>query len=526
MAWNLAQADRRVCVLERGRKWAPGDFPRTPLQLARGTWDPSAGLHGLFDFWAFRGLGAVVSSGLGGGSLIYANVILPKDATWFAESGPGGDEPWPVSREQLDPHYEIVQEVLQPTPYPGHLRDRTPKTLAFHDAAERMGHEPFSPPLAVTFPGEGEQVGLPFGNPTDNVHRAQRFTCRLVGACDAGCNFGAKNSLDFTYLSAAERFGAEIRCRHEVKAFERRDGLFRIEVADYTDAEANNGAPVRRVFHARRLILSAGALGSTYLLLKNRSAFPTLSDQLGTRFTGNGDFIAFARRSRETIEPSIGPVITAAFRMPDSRDVPGAGPGHYVQDGGYPAIFAWVGEVGALPRILWSGRRALARLGWGLFNGRPERNLSAEAAEIFGDPRLSAGTMTLLAMGREPVQGRMGLRDGLLDVDWSFRRARPYFEHVRQTMAGIAGGLGAELPNNPLWKLNAVVSSHPLGGCPMGATAAEGVVDPDTGEVHGCEGLHVADGSVLPGTVGTNPSFTIAAVADRFAKTILDRGLV
>jgi cholesterol oxidase len=62
---------------------------------------------------------------------------------------------------------------------------------------------------------------------------------------------------------------------------------------------------------------------------------------------------------------------------------------------------------------------------------------------------------------------------------------------------------------------------HPVGGCPMGRTAAEGVVDPDTGEVHNYPKLHVADGSVMPGSVGTNPSLTIAAVTDRFATNIL-----
>jgi cholesterol oxidase len=108
-----------------------------------------------------------------------------------------------------------------------------------------------------------------------------------------------------------------------------------------------------------------------------------------------------------------------------------------------------------------------------------------------------------------------------LQVDWSFRRARPYFERVRSTMQEIAGQLGGRAANNILWRLNAVLTVHPVGGCPMGWTAAEGVVHPGTGEVHGYPGLHVADGSVLPGSVGVNPSLTIAAVAERFAAGIL-----
>jgi cholesterol oxidase len=111
--------------------------------------------------------------------------------------------------------------------------------------------------------------------------------------------------------------------------------------------------------------------------------------------------------------------------------------------------------------------------------------------------------------------------DRKLQVRWSFRRARPYFKQVRNTMRAIAEEMGGTLASNVLWHLNAVITVHPVGGCPMGATAAEGVVHPDTGEVHNYPRLHVADGSVLPGPVGTNPALTIAAVADRFADHIL-----
>jgi cholesterol oxidase len=521
MAYRLAAAGMNVCLLERGRSWPPGSFPRTPLQFAEAMWDPHAGLHGLFDVWSFGGLQALISSGLGGGSLLYANVLLPKDENWFAEVGTDGAAEWPITRKELDPHYNAVTQMLTPVPFPAHLHAATPKTDAFRRAATAAGHEPFAPPLAVTFAPEGEELGRPFGEAGANVHRAQRYTCRLVGECDAGCNFGSKNSLDFTYLSAAEQAGAEIRCRHEVKAFAPDGGGFMIEVADHSNAD-ETGSSRRRMIHARRLILSAGALGTPYLLLRNRSAFPHISRRLGTRFSGNGDFLTFAARSPHPLDPSRGPVITSTIRVADELDVPpGSGPGHYVQDGGYPVFAAWIAQLLALPRIAWATRRTGAKVAWGFASGRPERNLSAEIAELLGDRRLSAGTLTMLAMGREPAQGRMRLRDGLLDIEWSFRRARPYFVHVRKTMREIADELGARLEDNFLWNLNAVITVHPLGGCPMGRTAALGVVDPESGMVHNYPGLHIADGSVMPGTVGPNPALTIAAVADRFAERIL-----
>ena len=104
VAARLAEAGMRVLVLERGKAYPPGSFPRSPREMEGNFWDPSEGLHGLFDVWSFRGLDAIVASGLGGGSLIYANVLLRKDERWF--------NGWPLSRRDLDPHYAAVEQVL------------------------------------------------------------------------------------------------------------------------------------------------------------------------------------------------------------------------------------------------------------------------------------------------------------------------------------------------------------------------------------------------------------------------------
>ena len=154
MAYRLAAAGLDLCVLERGERWPPGSFPRTPLEFAQALWAPDRGLHGLYDVWSFRGLGALVSSGLGGSSLIYANVLLEKDEEWFRRA-PGDGNPWPIRYSDLEPHYRAVREILTPAPYPEHLHAAAPKALAFHDAARARGLAPFWPPLAVTFAADG-----------------------------------------------------------------------------------------------------------------------------------------------------------------------------------------------------------------------------------------------------------------------------------------------------------------------------------------------------------------------------------
>ncbi|MGZ4439848.1 MAG: GMC oxidoreductase [Gaiellaceae bacterium] len=534
MAYRLAKAKLNVCLLERGKKWPPGSFPRSPYALKkRAIWDPSRGLHGYFNLWQFKEIAAVIPSGLGGGSLIYANVFLEKDERWFVDNGPGGCRAWPLAYSDLESHYKAVRRVVNPARYPVAYRDSTPKTVAFREAAEAAGLEPFYPRLAITFSRGDEPLGRLIEE-EENIHQVPRYTCRLVGECDAGCNYGSNNSLDFNYITAAWHLGAAIKDRHEVKSFAppaRKGGLFRVEVIDYTDFEEGR-EPERRVIFARRLILSAGSLGTTFLLLANRSAFPNISRQLGTRFSGNGDLLTFASHCTRigesgepelrVIEPSYGPVITMAARVADTSD--GAtGPGFYLEDGGYPAFLSWVQEMLDLPRFLWTEKWAIAKAMWRAVTRNPQRDLGDELAGIAGDRVLAAGTMTLLAMGHEIPQGTMRLDDrGRLDVDWSFKVAKPYNDRLRKTMKRVSVELGGEYKDDILWKLNQAITVHPLGGCPMGMSAEEGVVDHLTGQVFGYPGLHVADGSVMPGPVGANPSLTIAAVADRFADGILE----
>ena len=110
-AARLVEAGWSVCVLERGKDYPPKSFPRSPLAMKRNFWEPSEGLHGMFDFWSFSGIDAVCASGLGGGSLIYANVFIRKDEHWFVKEdlAKGGYEDWPVTRAELDPHYDEVE---------------------------------------------------------------------------------------------------------------------------------------------------------------------------------------------------------------------------------------------------------------------------------------------------------------------------------------------------------------------------------------------------------------------------------
>jgi cholesterol oxidase len=523
-AYRLQEGGKRTVVLERGKAWPPGTFPRQPREIARNFWDPSRGLFGFFDIWSFEGIESLVSSCLGGGSIIYANVLLRKDPEWFVhEDG----EDWPVTREELDPHYEAAERMIAPQRYPFEHEPyaATAKTQAILEAAHKLQVGSQLPPLAVTFGNAGRDPvpGERIENDA-NLHGVKRYTCRLVGECNVGCNFGSKNTLDLNYLSRFAEKGGEIRTLCEVRSFAPRPGGgFDVRYVRHSTEdegrERNTRALPLETIACDRLVLSAGSFGSTYLLLRNREAFPNLSDRLGTQWCGNGDLLGFlAARTQGThrFDPAIGAVITAALRYDGEN-----GRGYYIEDGGYPTFVSWLlemtdahGAARRAARFVW--RRIRARL-----TKKPISNLSAEFWNLLGDSVRSSNSLPLLGMGRDVPDGRLYLEDGYLQNSWTMKTSRRYYDSVKRSMEALAEATGAKFVDEPLWYFKRVITVHPVGGCPMGRTPAEGVVDPH-GQVFGYPGLSVADGSVMPGPVGPNPSLTIAAVADRSAGWMLD----
>jgi cholesterol oxidase len=495
VACRLAQANASVLVLERGQPWPPGSFPRTPRQWRGALWAPRRGSHGLYEYHHFKGLDSVTASGLGGGSLIYANVMLRKDPATFAADG------LPLAPADLDRHYDAVHAMQRAERYP--WAERTPKTRALLDAARGAGLRAERPPLAVAF---GERPGQPFDTGTDNLHGAPRETCRLCGGCDVGCQYGAKQTVDFTYLSAAVAAGARVRTCCEALALDRDGARWVVRYRQHLEAREGHPehlldpvAEAEREVVADRVVLAAGTFGSTGLLLRNRAVLPGLSPRLGRGFSGNGDLLLFLLKADRYLDPSNGPVITASVHVPDAESP--SGRGFLIQDAGAPAFSEWLWQGLEAPGDLW---RALRR---------------RSAPEAFGTARASAAMAPLLGMGRDVPGGRMELRGDRLELTWRGRASREYFKGLETTARRLGKALGGRVIRlgGPFARL---LSVHPLGGCAMGRSAADGVVD-SYGRVFGHERLHVSDGSILPGPVGVNPSMTIAALGERIAEEML-----
>jgi cholesterol oxidase len=535
-AFRLAEAGLSVCLLERGKAYPPGSFPRTPREMGRNFWGPDTGYYGLFDIRAFRRkLWCLVSSGLGGGSLIDANTLLRKDEKWFVreDENQPGYEYWPVTRDELDPHYERMLSA-QRYPFETHVPySATPKTRQLKYAAEQLGLDWQPLNLAVTFANDGcePEIGMPIAGP-ENLHGVPRFTCRLCGECNLGCNFGSKNTLDLNYLTRAWQCGAEIRTLCEVQEIGMRanGGYFvrYVEHQDAASAEEPAGLGVAPLVEisADQLVLAAGTLGTNELLLRNGHQFPRISPRLGQRFSGNGNLLTFAFNARESCEgkdrprrldPSRGPVITSAIRVPDAVDG-GDGDGFYIEDAGFPLFLEWALEL-TRPNMVTRFAGFAARRLWSLLSNDPVSDLSRELASAIGPGTLSSSSLPLAGMGRDRANGVISLRKGHLDIDWD--GSRDSVTRLHETAQAIARVWQADFQATPIKTLGRAITVHPLGGCAMGRYDGEGVVD-SYGQVFHYPGLYIVDGSVMPGSVGPNPALTIAALADRFADRIIE----
>ena len=318
-----------------------------------------------------------------------------------------------------------------------------------------------------------------------------RFSCRLVGECNAGCNYGSKNSLDYTYLSAAARHGAVLSDRSEVREIEPREGGG-YTVVRYVRHEAERGCKTDTrdpavVPHlsvtADRVVVSARRSARRSSCSQPRALPAAAEPQAGHPLLRQrrpahvrAQVLDRGERRGDGHRPRYGPVITSAIRVPDELDG-GEGRGFYVEDAGYPDFISWIVQAADEPAALWAFRKTALRLVRKWLQRKPESDLSAEISELFGRSELSAGVLPLL-----DGAGRAGRACSCATGYSTWTGARTGHRGrtstaFGETMRELVEALGGRFVDNPLWWLSKVVTVHPLGGCPVGRTPEEGVVD-------------------------------------------------
>lgn len=530
-ASRLARMGLSVCVLERGREFALGEFPDQPLEAHREfqmTTDlgHTGSKTGLFDLRMGDDIHVFVGCGLGGTSLINANVSLRADPRVWE------DPRWPdeiVADQDLEAGYQRAERMLQPVPYPN--RVRIDKLEALKQSAAVFGATAETPPINVTFKEQENHAGV--------VQPA----CTLCGDCCSGCNVGSKNTVQMTYLPDAESFGAEIFTETQVSHVRKKGGKWRVYFEIVGAEREKFGAPLQSVV-ADTVILAAGTLGSTEILLRSREEGLKVSDRLGEGFTGNGDVLAFGYNNDTRING-----IGYGHPKPDDRDAVGPCISGIIDLRGTDRLEdGFVIEEGSIPSGLAPILPALFVGGAGIFGRDTDFSLSDEVGEarraakslVFGAYEGSVNhTQTYLVMSHDDSAGRIALKNDRADILWPGVASQDIFNRVDDALARATKVHGGVHIKNPLSRTvfgNNLITVHPLGGCGMGRDVHSGVVnhkcqvfdgggDGRGSQVH--EGLYVCDGAVMPRSLGVNPLLTITAVAERaMIHLAKDRGLV
>jgi cholesterol oxidase len=505
-ACRLAETGEKTLVLERGKRWQVSEFPRKVGDDWVFDPDEPEKQHGWIDLRLFPHMGVAQGAGVGGGSLIYANIFVPAERFAF-------DSGWPpeITYDALKPHYEVTGRMLDVQELPAN--QLTARARLMRDAANAIGDgaRVRSLPMAVRF-DRGWSYDLPYAHDEkrakyeNNAFGRRQGTCVHCGDCDIGCSVSARNTLDLNYLARAEDKGAEIRPLSLVRAIAPESGGYRVDIH-----RLDNGALASET--AKRVIVACGSLGSTELLLRCRDehkSLPALSPRLGHGWCANGDFLTPAFYSDRAVSPTRGPTITTAIDYLDGSD---GGHRYFVEDGGFPDV---VGN--AMRAVL--GRHPLG-------NKILDHWRTLLDGMTRGHDPLSA-IMPWFGQGVDATDGVMRLERRFwlfgklrLTLDYDISRSKAVVQAMIDRHKTLSKATGGHPLVPPTWTLlNYLITPHPLGGCNMGTSGENGVVD-HRGAVFGYPGLYVMDGSIVPRALGLNPSRTIAALAERCMQVML-----
>lgn len=500
----------RLGLIERGREYVPGTFSDRFVDTTKESRFKLLGRNkntvdnpvGLVNAMQNDEVNVLSGSGLGGSSLINASVAIRPESAVFSQPC------WPAALQNplaLDPYYGRASWELGAEFEP---IDQTPKAKAQRLAASRMGQFGVhfeSAALTITrgTPGEGAII---------NRQGIRQRACTDCGDCTAGCNVGAKNTLAMNYLPLARSFGAEMYTHTEVVRIEKIGQGYRLHFKTYLPGRGKEFQAVCGSVTSRVVILGAGSIGSNEILLRSRGCGMELSSRLGHQWTMNGDALGFVRKSEFLTNVAatsaydqgvfdrsgckVGPTIQTNLTFPNRPNLKDR---VLIQDGSVSRAYANI--LGLLMRDMDFDQ-----------------------------------TLIMLGMGHDGAGGRIELReDGLGSVKWPGLMKSPYRQRIRSDFAKVAQGHGGKYKYLKIFGDN-FITVHPLGGCAMADSPDAGVVD-DLGRVYDVrpqefihplarhqnpvhQGLYVADGSVVPTSIGCNPLLTISALAERIADGI------
>jgi cholesterol oxidase len=494
-AMRLAEKGYKVLVIERGKRWKDHEFPRSNWHLKKYFWAPWLNWLGIQKIDFFRQLFVLSGTGVGGGSLVYANTHMMPSDHFFQNPEWARFKDW---KKVLLHYYEKAKFMLGTSQFNKmHREDEALKSIA-----KDMGREEefgFVDGVGVYIGNDNEKSSV---DPYFNGLGPDRRPCIECAGCMIGCRHNAKNTLTKNYLYFAEHFGAEILPEKEVDKIEKTDTGYLITAKN--TRRWGKRKPLK--IHTGQVVISGGVLGTLKLLFRQKNHYkslPAISDRLGEQLRSNSEMLSGVTATRGTVNNGL--AISVVFNPDEETHVElckypnGSGLMNFLggpaTDGYHPALRPFV----YLSQYLLHPVRSIRML----FQQDKARNtvyllimqhLDSAMKVTWVNNLLGIGRLKLKNTGRKKVPAYI-----------------PQGQSITRQMATKLGGI--PLNSLPEMVFNTPTTAHILGGCPMGEDRENGVVN-ECFELHGYPGIRIIDGSIVPANLGVNPSLTISALAE------------
>ena len=493
-ALRLTEKGYKVAVLEAGRRFADKDFPKTSWRLSKFLYMPRLGLRGIQRIHVLPDVLVLAGAGVGGGSLVYANTLYKPPASYFADKQWNQITDWD---SELSPWYDQASRMLGVASNPYF----SPSDEAMKQVADQMGvgHTFKLAPLGVYF---GDGNGVKSKDPFFGGVGPDRDGCLQCGGCMTGCRHNAKNTLPKNYLGLAEKAGAKVFPEHTVIKTELLgDGSWKI-----TARKSSAWFGGKRTFTASQVVVAAGTYNTQKLMHKMKSdgVLPKISDALGKLSRTNSEALTGTIMPKGGVDYSKGSAITSSFFPDEHTHVE---PVRYGKGSNF---------MGLLQTVMTDGTNIKKRRMQWLKQIITKPSLLIKIMDV---RKWSERTVVALIMQNVDSSLTVKSKRGLLgwrltsenDSDQPNATYIPAANEVARRIAenkgGIAGGHIGDLVNAPF-------TAHFVGGCVIGATSNDGVIDPYH-RVWNYPTMHIVDGASVTANLGVNPSLTITAQAER-----------
>jgi cholesterol oxidase len=491
-AMRLTEKGYKVAVIEQGREFKDKEFPKTNWNIKKFLWAPLFHFFGFQKISLFRDVMILSGTGVGGGSLVYANTHMTPPDSFFQNSSWQRFNNW---KEVLNPFYQKAKFMLGSAPAP-------------HDGTEDKILKEIANDMGRGDSFHSVDVGVYLGDPNKKIdpyfkgHGPLRSGCTKCAGCMVGCRHNAKNMLTKNYLWFARKFGAIVHALTRVNKIDYRDGYYFIETYSMKFYPFKLG---KQKFKSKGLIISGGVLGTLKLLfdqVHNKKTLQRLSDTLGDNVRTNSESLCGVTAPEGT-KLNNGVAISSVFN-PD-KDT-------HIEICKYP-------DKSSAMKLL---------AGPAIKKAHPFYRMIQYTFSLFFHPvgffkqyfgrNWATRSVILLVMQSLDNSMKMKLKGfpfKRLSFDNRGKNKVPaYIDIGQKVMYKYADKVGG-MPQNAFTEVSLNMSStaHILGGVPMGETEREGVIDPDF-KVHNYPHMYILDGSIIQGNLGVNPSLTITALSE------------